>query len=140
VADPASAPAQQSLQLILARNLISTLSTAAFIVDPQGMVAFYNEAAGDFLGLHYEETGKMPLSDWRAAIDPVDADGGPVPHEDLPISVALRERRPVHTTSRIRGGGPQHEQIEMLALPLIGTSDQHEGAVGVFWLHQGQPA
>jgi PAS domain-containing protein len=137
VADTRSAPAQQSLQLILARSLISTLSTAAFIVDPGGTVVFYNEAAGDFLGMHYEETGKIPLSDWRAAIAPVDRRGRPIPADQLPITVALRERRPVHTTTRILGGGPEHEQIEMLALPLIGTSDQHEGAIGVFWLHEG---
>jgi PAS domain-containing protein len=134
VADRPTAPAQQSLQLILARNLISTLATAAFIVDTSGTVVFYNEAAGEFLGMHYEETGKMPLSEWRTAIDAVDDEGRPLPPDELPITIALRERRPVHTTSRIRGGGPEHERIEMLALPLIGTEDQHEGAVGVFWL------
>jgi PAS domain-containing protein len=137
VADARSAPAQQSLQLILARSLISTLSTAAFIVDPGGTVVFYNEAAGDFLGMHYEETGKIPLSAWRDTIGPVDKRGRPIPHDQLPITVALRERRPVHTTTRTLGGAPEHELIEMLALPLIGADDRHEGAVGVFWLHEG---
>jgi PAS domain-containing protein len=139
VADRPPAPAQQSLQLILARNLISTLSTAAFIVDPRGTVVFYNEAAGEFLGMRYEETGKMPLPEWRAAIEPVDDEGNPVPADELPITVALRERRPVHMTNRIRGRGSAAERIEMLALPLIGTEDQHEGAVGVFWLHLDAP-
>jgi PAS domain-containing protein len=139
VADRPSAPAQQSLELILARNLISTLSTAAFIVDPQSTVVFYNEAAGEFLGIRYEETGKMPLSDWRAAIEPVDEQDRPLSPDELPITVALRERRPVHTTNRIRGGESDHRQIEMLALPLIGTEDQCAGAVGVFWLHLGPP-
>jgi PAS domain-containing protein len=137
VADTRSAPAQQSLQLILARSLISTLSTAAFIVDPGSTVVFYNEAAGDFLGMHYEETGKIPLADLRAAIGAVDKRGRPIPDDQLPITVALREQRPVHKTTRILGGGPEHEQIEMLALPLISAADRHEGAVGVFWLHEG---
>jgi PAS domain-containing protein len=139
VADRPTAPAQQSLQLILARNLISTLSTAAFIVDTRDTVVFYNEAAGEFLGMHYEETGKIPLSDWRAAIDPVDEHDRPVPADELPVTIALRDRRPVHMTNRIRRGRTEHQQIEMLALPLIGTEDQCEGAVGVFWLHLDPP-
>jgi PAS domain-containing protein len=131
VADERTAPGQQSLQLILARNLISNLSTAAFIVDTAETVVFYNEAAGEFLGMRYEETGKLALDDWRAAIG---ASEGAIPDEQLPISVALRERRPVHITTRVRPGDSAEQSIEMLALPLIGTEDQHEGAIGVFWL------
>jgi PAS domain-containing protein len=140
VADRETAPAQQSLQLILARNLISTLSTPAFIVDPGDTVVFYNEAAGDFLGMRYEETGKLPLAEWRERIGPVDVGGTPVADAELPITIALRERRPVHVTSTVRPGGREEQRIEMLALPLIGTGDQHEGAVGVFWTHEDSPA
>ena len=135
--DERTAPAQQSLQLILARNLISTLSTAAFIVDTEETVVFYNEAAGAFLGMHYEETGKLPLHEWRAAIGATD---GEIPDDQLPITVALRERRPIHITSRVRPAGGAERSIEMLALPLIGTEDQHEGAIGVFWLHVDEQA
>jgi PAS domain-containing protein len=137
VADRQTAPAQQSLQLILARNLISTLATAAFIVDTTETVVFYNEAAAEFLGIHYEETGKLPLSEWRTAIEPVDDDGRPVPPDELPVSIALRERRPVHRTTSIRASGANHERAEMLALPLIGTEDQCEGVVGLFWPNRG---
>jgi PAS domain-containing protein len=131
-----SPPAQQSLQLILARSLISTLSTPAFLVDIRGTVVFYNEAAGDFLGMHYEETGKVPLSDWRASLEPVNARGEPIAETDMPISVALRERRPVHVTSGIHAAGRTERTVDILALPLIGTEDQHEGAIGVFWPHE----
>jgi PAS domain-containing protein len=118
VADRETAPAQQSLQLILARNLISTLSTPAFIVDPGANVVFYNEAAGDFLGMHYEETGKVPLAEWR-----------------LPLTDELCGRRPLHATSSVRAADGEERAVEVLALPLIGTEDVHEGAVGVFWSH-----
>jgi PAS domain-containing protein len=120
VADRGTAPAQQSLQLILARNLISTLSTPAFIVDPSATVVFYNEAAGDFLGMHYEETGKMPLEEWR-----------------LPLIEELCGRRPLHRTASVRAADGTDREVEVLALPLIGTEDEHEGAVGVFWLPEG---
>jgi PAS domain-containing protein len=120
VADRGTVPAQQSLQLILARNLISTLSTPAFIVDPDASVVFYNEAAGDVLGVHYEETGKVPLAEWR-----------------LPLTEELCGRRPVHTTSSVRAADGKELEVEVLALPLIGTEDEHEGAVGVFWSREG---
>jgi PAS domain-containing protein len=120
VADRGTAPAQQSLQLILARNLISTLSTPAFIVDTSATVVFYNEAAGDFLGIHYEETGKVPLAEWQ-----------------LPLTDAMTGRQPMHTTLRVRAADRDEHEVEVLALPLIGTEDQPEGAVGVFWPGEG---
>jgi PAS domain-containing protein len=120
VADRGTAPAQQSLQLILARNLISTLSTAAFIVDPDATVVFYNEAAGDFLGVHYEETGRIPLEEWH-----------------LPLTDALCGLRPAHDTATVRDASGDDRRVEVLALPLIGTEGEHEGAVGVFWLPEG---
>jgi PAS domain-containing protein len=135
-----SPPPQQSLQLILARNLISTLSTPAFLVDPQGVVVFYNEAAGDFLGIHYEETGKIPLSEWRRRIEPVDEHGVAVADAHMPIEVALRERRPVHVTHRIRAADRVERTVDMLGLPLIGADDRPEGAVGVFWPHDEPPS
>ena len=40
---------QRPLELILARNLLASLSTPAFLVDGEGEIAFYNEAAGALL-------------------------------------------------------------------------------------------
>jgi PAS domain-containing protein len=135
VSDRRPAPRQQSLQLILARNLISTLSTAGFLVDPDGIVVFWNEPAGEFLGMRYEETGKMPLEEWRALIGLADEEGHPVDEASLPMTIALRDDRPAHTTTMIRAAEGAERSVEVLALPLIGTEGQHEGAVGVFWLH-----
>ena len=133
VTDPHSAPTQQSLQLILARNLLSTLSSPAFIVDPDQIVVFYNDAAGNSLGIAYEETGKMPVTEWRARMGSIEANGNPIVEAELPTAVAQRERRPVHTTATVRIGQEDERVLEMLALPLIGPNDTYEGAVGIFW-------
>ena len=37
---------QRPLELILARNLLASLSTPALLTDAEGTVVFYNEAAG----------------------------------------------------------------------------------------------
>jgi PAS domain-containing protein len=134
VGDRPTAPGQQSLQLILARNLISTLSTAAFLVDTASTVVFYNDAAADFIGMRYEETGKVALSVWREALDPADEDGRAIADDDMPISVALRDGRPVHRTAVVRVAGTEPRGAELLALPLIGPEGNFEGAVGVFWV------
>ena len=138
--DRPTAPAQQSLQLILARNLISTLSTPAFLVDTEGTVVFYNEPAGEVAGIRYEETGKLPLSEWRANLDLADEADRPIPEDELPATVAVRERRPVHATATMRIAGAKPQRTELLALPLIGPEETHEGAVGVFWVRPDSAA
>ena len=63
---------QRPLELILARNLLSSLSTAAFLTDEGGMIAFYNEAAGEMLGRRFEETGPMTPQEWGRQHGPFD--------------------------------------------------------------------
>ena len=50
---------QRPIELILARNLLSSLSTPAFLASGPGEIIFYNEAAGAILGQRFEETGKL---------------------------------------------------------------------------------
>ena len=56
--------AQKPLELILARNFLTSLSTPAFLVDESGALVFYNEAAGALLGISFEESGRMPAAEW----------------------------------------------------------------------------
>ena len=52
-------PKQQPLELILARNLVSIVSLAAFLVDVEGRIVFYNEATAEIIGSSFEETGTL---------------------------------------------------------------------------------
>ena len=87
--------AQKPLELILARNLLTSLSTPAFLVDESGALIFYNEAAGALLGISFEESGAHagrgvePRRWGRSA-----SDGNPIPIEELPTTKALRNGRP----------------------------------------------
>ena len=94
--------AQKPLELILARNLITSLSTPAFLVGDDGALLFYNEAAGSLLGVPFEDAGRMEADEWGSAFGPVDDNGDPVPIEELPLTVALRDGRPAHAHFRIR--------------------------------------
>lgn len=120
------------LQLILARNLLSSLSTPALLADVEGNVLFFNDPAGSMLGRRYEETGKMLAADWTATFGPFDDEGQPIAFSDLPLTAALRGTRPAHAGFRIRSATGVEHEIEASALPIVGDSGFH-GAMVVFW-------
>ncbi|MDX6640050.1 MAG: hypothetical protein QOF12_1061 [Solirubrobacteraceae bacterium] len=125
------APAQQPLDLILARNLMSVLETPSFLVNDDGILVFFNEAAGDMLGKRFEETGRLTREQWNA-IGPVDAQGNVIDSEDMPLTVALREGRPAHGRFHICTDQGKIVEVETSAVPLVSGGDFH-GALVVFW-------
>jgi PAS domain-containing protein len=127
--------AQKPLELILARNLITSISTPAFLVDEAGVLLFYNEAAGALLGMSFEDAGRMEPEEWGTAFGPFDRDGEPIPVEKLPLTIALREGRPAHAELRIRSMKGDVHEIEASALPLVGSEEgsASSGALAVFW-------
>ena len=130
---------QKPLELIHARNLLSIISTPAFLVEGDGTLVFYNEAAGALVGKRFEEAGKMSPESWRQAFGPVDADGRPIDFEELPLTRALREGCPAHDRFRLRAAdGAQHD-IEISAIPLMGFGG-FQGALAIFWPLGSGPA
>ena len=120
------------LQLILARNLLSSLSTAAFLVAVDGELLFFNDAAGNLLGRRFEETGKMTAQEWTSTFGPFGQDGQPIPFDQLPVTIALRGNKPSHGGFQIRFADGERHDIEASALPIVGDENFH-GAVIVFW-------
>ena len=128
---PATAHAERPLELILARNLISIISLAAVLVDVDGALVYYNEAAGEVLGGRFEERGMIPREQWSAEMGPVDAEGRTIPFEDLPLTAALRDGRPGYGQFFIRAEGGLME-IVAGTLPLVSATGNH-GALVLFW-------
>ena len=124
---------QQPLELILARNLLSSISTPGFLVDKNGMLVFFNEAAGALLGKHFEETGKMGPDEWRRAFGPYERGGEPMDLDELPLTVALREGCPVHDTLTLQSVQGDRREVEVSALPLVAASGGFRGALAIFW-------
>ena len=123
---------QRPLSLILARNLLSSISTPGFLVDTEGVLIFFNEAAGELIGRHFEETGKLPPETWGKEIGPLHADGSPIPWDELPLTLALRADRAAHSEVHIRGAHGGLTPIEISALPIV-TGGGFHGALAVFW-------
>ena len=124
--------AARPLQLILARNLLSSLSTPAFLVTASGDMIFYNEAAAAMLGSRFEETGAMPAGQWSQTYGPFGDDGKPIPWEELSLTTALRGNQAAHGGFTIRSAEGVHHRVEASAVPLVGDADLH-GALVVFW-------
>jgi PAS domain-containing protein len=124
--------AQKPLELILARNFLTSLSTPAFLVDESGTLIFYNEAAGAMLGISFEESGRLPAEEWSHAVGPFSKDGNPIPIEELPTTQALRKGRPAHGQFAVRSVTGDEYEIESTALPIVAEGGQ-EGAMIFFW-------
>lgn len=125
--------AQKPLELILARNLITSLSTPAFLVSEDGALLFYNEAAGALLGMSFEESGRMAANEWLATFGPFDDFGQPIAMEDLPLTRSLRDGRPAHAEFCIRSTKGEEHSIEASALPIVGSGSASSGAMIIFW-------
>jgi PAS domain-containing protein len=123
---------QKPLELILARNLLSSISTPAFLVGDHGSLLFYNEAAGALVGRGFEETGVMNAKDWTAEFGPFGEDEQPIPYNRIPATMAVREGRPFHGNFRICAAGGNHQDVEASTIPIVGPGGS-SGAIVIFW-------
>ena len=124
---------QKAVELILMRQLASSLAMPIFLVDPSGSLLFYNEAAEQLLGSRYDETGEMSMGQWSNRFAPIAEDGSPVPAEALPLSIALQKQRAAHLDFWIRGSDGASKKVGATAFPLEGQGGRQLGAVGIFW-------
>ena len=123
---------QHPVEIILARGFMSNLMTAAFLVDPDGTLIFFNDAAGELLGVRFEEAGPMPAAEWGTRFVPRDDSGEPIPVDELPLTVALSRRQPAHGRMRVRSPAGAERAIEVHAMPIVGSTGM-SGALAIFW-------
>jgi len=122
-----------SIQIILTRQLAGYLSVPTFLVDPKGTLLFYNEPAEELVGRRFDETGAMPAEEWSTIFAPVDRQGEPIPPAELPLMIALHDRRPAHERFFIRGLNGVRRHLEVAAIPILGIQGELLGAIALFW-------
>jgi PAS domain-containing protein len=123
---------QKPLELILARNLLTSISTPAFLVDADAAVVFYNEAAAALLGRSFEDAGRMTADEWTATFGPFDERGEPMEVDSLAPTGAIRDGRPSHGRFRIRAATGV-VSIEASAIPIVASERGSSGAMILFW-------
>jgi PAS domain-containing protein len=124
---------QQEIETILARQLASYLSTPVFLVGEDGSLLFYNEAAEGILGRHFSETGALGVDEWSKMWTPSGPGGQPIPPDEVPLVIALREKRPTRRDLWITGHDGVRRHIDVLAFPLMGIAGGFVGAIAMFW-------
>jgi PAS domain-containing protein len=128
-----AARTQKPLELILARNLLTSISTPAFLLDHHAALVFYNEAAGALLGRSFEDAGRMSPEEWISTHGPFGDDGRPIPLDELPATQAVRNGRPAHGVFRIRSAGGAEHEIESSTFPIVASEEGSSGAMILFW-------
>ncbi len=123
---------QRPLELILARNLLSSIATPAFLVGEQGTLLFFNEGAAAMLGRRFEDIGSMSAQEWTTEFGPFDADEAPMAYDEIPATIAIRNKRPFHGVFRIRSATGKHKDVAASAIPIVGAGGS-SGAIVIFW-------
>src|SRR5687767_3077515 len=128
---------QKPLELILARNLLTSISTPSFLVDGNGTMVFYNEAAAAVLGRSFEEAGQMTAEEWTATFGPLSAEGDPLEFDEVSLTKAIRDGRPGHGSFCIRTTTNAEQPIEAAAFPIVANPEGSSGAMILFWPKAG---
>ena len=115
------------------RQLASGLAVPTLIADEAGDLLFFNEPAEELLGQRFDDVGDMPLERRRRIFNFRDASGNPLPDDQPPLIVAMRERRPVHRRVFMRGFDGGDREVEVTAFPLLGAGGHLTGVVAMFW-------
>jgi len=110
------------------RELLEALPTAIYTTDAQGRVTFFNQAAMDFAG-HRPVLGS---DEWCVTAKLYTADGRPLPHDQCPMALALKEERPVRGVQAI-AERPDGTRVPFLPYPTPLFDDEGNllGAVNV---------
>lgn len=127
-----------AIELLLLKQVAGYLAMPVFVIAEDGALEYYNEPAEELLGRRYEETGQIPLEIWGKLWVPTGPDGRELSPDELPVVVAVRDRRPVlGDVSILRPDGSERRLI-ITALPLEAADGSHLGAFAIFWEGDGQ--
>ena len=91
IAEPHRAQATPRERERRVRELLDALPAAIYTTDAAGRITFYNEAAAELWG-HRPALGS---SEWCGSWKLFRPDGTPMPHDECPMAIALKEDRAV---------------------------------------------
>ncbi len=129
-----------AVELILARQLASGLAVPVLLVDASGDTLFYNEPAEAIFGRHFDEIDALPFEERAAMLAPRRENGEPLPVDQLPGMMAMRERRPAHAEFYIHGFDGILRGVEATAIPVESAGGHVLGALIVMWQgHMAHP-
>jgi PAS domain S-box-containing protein len=94
------------------QELLAALPAAIYTTDTEGKITYYNEAAVEF-------AGRRPIvgsDEWCVSWKLYWPDGTPLPHDQCPMALALRENRPIRGKEAI-AERPDGSRIPFIPFP-----------------------
>ena len=126
-------PEQRNLVLILARAFAAQLATAVFLLDPEGTIIYYNEAAEELTGRPYIEGAGLTIDEWMTRTRPRDAGGVDVGVQDLPLGTTMLKQEPAHGIVVFRTADGVDRRVETASFPLFAHTEDFVGSFSVVW-------
>jgi PAS domain S-box-containing protein len=94
------------------QELLAAIPAAIYTTDAEGKITYYNEAAVEF-------AGRRPIigsDEWCVSWKLYWPDGTPLPHEQCPMALALKENRPIRGKEAI-AERPDGSRIPFIPFP-----------------------
>lgn len=121
------------IEMILFRQLAATLALPVWLLDPEGELVFFNEAAERILGRRFQESDQLHVSDMAGAFGMTLPDGSPLPPDELVAAFRAALSHPLHRAMGFNSIDGRHHGIEVTAFPLVGHRGVALGVVAMFW-------
>lgn len=113
---------------VLSQEAVQALPAAIYTTDAEGRITFYNEAAAALWGCR-PELGKSEFcGSWKLYWQ----DGTPLPHDQCPMAMALKLRRPIRGMEAV-AERPDGTRVPFIPspTPLFDASGRLTGAVNM---------
>jgi PAS domain-containing protein len=128
---------QQPIEIILLRQWATHMAIPIWIAGMDGHLVFYNEPAEQLLGVRFEDAGEMHVEQLSDLFSVLDEYGNAIPPEDIPLSVALLQRKASHRALRYRALDGVWHDADITAFPIDGQGGLKLGAVALIWKKNG---
>lgn len=109
---PAQVPEPELPGNVSLVQTLQALPAAIYFTDADGKITFYNQAAAEMWGARPEIGGSEFCGSWKL----FRPDGTPLPHDQCPMAVALREQRAI-SGEEAEAERPDGTRIPFLAYP-----------------------
>ncbi len=124
---------QREIELILLRQLASSLAMPIFVVDPKGDPIYFNEAAERLFGRTFDDADEMTFEERTRVFAFRNDQGRLLDRHEVPLMKAMLERHPVHCSVWMRSYDGTDHRIETTAIPIEGGGGRLLGGVALFW-------
>jgi PAS domain S-box-containing protein len=110
------------------QDLLAAVPAAIYTTDAEGRITYFNDAAVDLAG----RTPTLGSDEWCVTWKLYNPDGTPLPHDQCPMAIALREGRPIRNAEAV-AERPDGTRVPFIPFPtpLRDASGKVVGAINM---------